>query len=205
MTHSLWRGAPLVLASGSSARRGLLEAAGIPLLVDPADIDERAVEAPLRAAGALPAAVAAHLAAAKARNVAARHPGHLVLGADQVLALGSEMFTKPATPAAARDHLRRLAGRTHSLHSAACLLSNGDTLLATVAEARLTMRALSEPFLDRYLAAEGAAVLASVGAYRLEGLGIQLFEAVEGDHATILGLPLLALLPVLRQAGALLG
>jgi septum formation protein len=204
MTHPLWRGAPLVLASGSTTRRTLLEAAGIPVLVDPAAVDERAIEAPLRAAGAAPAAVAAHLAAAKARAVAPRHPGRLVLGADQVLALGTEMFSKPASPLAARDHLRRLAGHTHSLHAAACLLRDGAPPFTAAAEARLTVRPLSDAFLDSYLMAEGDAVLASVGAYRLEGLGIQLFSRIEGDHATILGLPLLDLLPALRRAGALL-
>lgn len=204
LNHPLWRGPPLVLASGSGTRRQLLEAAGVPVAVDPAAIDERAVEAPLRAAGALPAAVAAHLAAAKARAVAPRHPGRLVLGADQVLALGTALFSKPASAAAARDHLRRLAGHTHSLHAALCLVRGEATVFATVAEARLTMRPLSEPFLDAYLKAEGEAVLASVGAYRLEGLGIQLFSHVEGDHATILGLPLMELLPALRDAGALL-
>lgn len=202
----LWRAAaPLVLASGSRARRDLLHAAGIPLDVVPADIDERAAEVPLRAAGAAPEAVAAHLAGAKAREVAARHPGRLVLGADQVLALGPELFAKPASVAAARGHLERLSGRTHALHSALCLVHDEAVLFETVGTARLTMRPLSAAFLDAYLAVEGDAVCASVGAYRLEGLGVQLFDRIEGDHATILGLPLLALLPTLRHMDLLLG
>lgn len=202
----LWRGAvPLVLASGSSARRLLLEAAGIPLDVAPADIDERAVEAPLRAAGAAPETVAGHLARHKAAAVSGNHPGRLVLGADQVLALGSEMFGKPTSVAAARQHLVRLSDKTHALHSALCLLEDGEVVLEAVSTAWLTMRPLSPAFLDAYLDAEGEAVCASVGAYRLEGLGSHLFTRVEGDHATILGLPLLDLLPALRQLGVLLG
>ena len=201
-----WRGtAPLVLASGSSARRVLLAAAGIPLDIAPADIDERAVEAPLRAAGGAPDAVAAHLAAAKARHVSARHPGRWVLGADQVLALGPELFSKPASVAAAREHLERLSGRTHALHSAVCLVRDGAVAFETIGTARLTMRPLSRDFIDAYLEAEGETVCASVGAYRLEATGVQLFERIEGDHATILGLPLLELLPALRRAGLLLG
>lgn len=204
--YPLWRdAAPLVLASGSTARRALLEGAGIPLDIVPADIDERAVEAPLRAAGAAPEAVAAHLAAAKAQAVAAAHPGRLVLGADQVLALGTEMFSKPASRAAARGHLAQLSGRTHALHSALCLQRDGTTVFAGGATARLTMRVLSDAFLDAYLALEGDAVCGSVGAYRLEGLGVHLFERIDGDHATILGLPLLDILSVLRQTGVLLG
>lgn len=194
-----------MLASGSSARRTLLLAAAIPIDVVPADIDERAVEAPLRAAGAAPEAVAAHLARAKAAAVAALRPGRLVLGADQVLALGMELFSKPASVAHARSHLQRLSGRTHALHSALCLRRDDTELFEAVGTARLTMRPLSAAFLDDYLAAEGEAVCGSVGAYRLEGLGIHLFTAIEGDHSTILGLPLLALLPALRQAGVLLG
>ena len=201
-----WRGtAPLILASGSSARRALLEAAGLPLDIVPADIDERAVETPLRAAGAAPEAVAAHLAAAKARHVSARHPGRWVLGADQVLALGSELFSKPASVAAARAHLERLSGRTHALHSAVCLMRDSAVEFETVGTARLTMRSLSAAFLDAYLAAERESVCTSVGAYRLEAAGVQLFERIEGDHATILGLPLLELLPALRKVGLLLG
>ncbi|MDX7951645.1 Maf family protein [Lichenihabitans sp. Uapishka_5] len=206
IAHPLWRSpAPLVLASNSAARRVLLQEAGIPVEVSPAPIDERAVEAPLRAAGAAPEAVAAHLAAAKARAVALRHPGRLVLGADQVLALGDEMFTKPEDRAAARRHLGRLADRAHALHAALCLMRDDTVVFETVSTARLTMRPLSDAFLDAYLEAEGDAVCGSVGAYRLEGIGIHLFSRIEGDQPTILGLPLLALLPALRQAGVLLG
>ncbi|MCW6511018.1 Maf family protein [Lichenifustis flavocetrariae] len=206
MSSRFWLAdAPLVLASGSATRRVLLEGAGLPVTVRPADLDERAIEAPLRAAREAPSVVAAHLARAKAMTVAKSHPGQLVLGADQVLALGEDLFAKPTSSEAARAHLVRLSGKTHTLSSAVCLVRDDAVLFDTVAEARLTMRSLSEPFLDAYLAAEGSAVCASVGAYRLEGLGIQLFTRIEGDHATVLGLPLLDLLPALRQLGYLLG
>jgi septum formation protein len=203
---SLWLAeTALVLASGSAVRRQMLEDAGIPVEVCPADIDERAVEQPLRAAGATPDAIAVHLAAAKAAAVAATHPGRLVLGADQTLSLDRDLFAKPPTVEAARDHLCRLAGRTHQLHAGACLRRDDHVLFQGCLEATLEMRRLSEAFLDRYLAIEGEALCASVGAYRLEGLGINLFETIDGDHRTILGLPLLALLPALRQHGYLLG
>ena len=206
MSASLWTAPdPLVLASGSVTRRLLLEAAGIPLVISPADIDERATEANVRAAGAGPRAVALHLAEAKALAVGAGHPEQLVLGGDQVLALGDTLFTKAPTLAAARAQLERLSGQTHSLHSAWALARGRELVASGGADARLTMRPLSSAFLDRYFEAEGAAVLSSVGAYRLEGLGVQLFERIEGDHSTILGLPLLDVLPALRRLGALLG
>ena len=206
MAAPLWLATdPLTLASGSGTRREILERAGIPIITHPADIDERAVEQPLRSAGASPAEIAAHLARAKATVIAERFPGRLVLGADQTLALGQELFAKPPTIAAARQHLQRLSGKTHSLHSALCLVRGGAVVFEGVAEAQLTMRALSEPFLDAYLQAEGQAVCGSVGAYRLEGLGAHLFSRVEGDQTTVLGLPLLSLLPALRQLGYLVG
>ena len=206
MSASLWTASdPLVLASGSTARRLLLEAAGIPLVVDPADIDERVTEADVRAAGAGPRAVALHLAEAKALAVSGSHHERLVLGGDQVLALGDTLFTKAPTLPAARAQLERLSGQTHSLHSAWAVARGGEIVASGSVEARLTVRQLSSAFLDRYLAAEGAAVLSSVGAYRLEGLGVQLFERIEGDHSTILGLPLLDMLPALRRLGVLLG
>ncbi|HEV1999927.1 MAG TPA: Maf family protein [Xanthobacteraceae bacterium] len=196
---SLWQGGPLVLASKSSARRALLEAAGIPIVVDPADIDERASEA--SAPDGKAAAVI--LARTKAAAVAKRRPNDLVLGADQTLDLDSRRFSKPKSVAAAREQLAALAGRTHSLHSAAAVARGNDVLFETVATARLTMRPLDAKSLDAYLAAAVGDVTTSVGAYRLEGLGVHLFEKIEGDHFTILGLPLLALLAYFRGAGLL--
>jgi septum formation protein len=193
--------APLVLASASRIRADVLRAAGIPIEIVPADVDERALEAPLLAAGVAPAAIARALAAAKAEAVSELMPGRLVLGADQVLALGNERFTKPADAAAARAQLRRLSGQTHVLHSAAALARDGTILDAMDAEAHLQMRALTPEGLDRYLAAAGDVVLSSVGAYQLEALGIHLFDRIEGDHFTVLGLPLLPLLASLRAMG----
>lgn len=198
----LWRAAdPLVLASGSKIRRTLLAAAGVALEIAPSDVDERAAEA--AAPSSSPAAMAALLARAKAFAVARLHPGRLVLGADQVLALDGRRFTKPADRAAARAQLRALAGRAHELHSAIAFVQDAKVLFEHVSTARLTMRALSEVFLERYLDAAGAAATESVGAYQLEGLGVQLFESVDGDYFTVLGLPLLAVLDFLRRQGCL--
>lgn len=198
---NLWRGAPLVLASKSKVRRTLLEAAGIPVEIDPADIDERAAEAPH--AGALPEKIALLLAREKALAIARRRPGMLVLGADQTLALGNRRFSKPATIAAAREQLALLSSKTHALHSGVTVARDGKILFETVATAYLTMRALSNDTLDAYLSAVGERVLQSVGAYQLEGLGVHLFEKIEGDHSTILGLPLLPLLACFRREGML--
>jgi septum formation protein len=198
---NLWRGAPLVLASKSKVRRMLLEAAGIPVEIDPADIDERAAEMPH--ADALPEKVALLLAREKALAVARRRPGLLVLGADQTLALGNRRFSKPATISAAREQLVTLAGKTHALHTGAAVARDGKILFETVVTARLTMRTLSNEALDAYLAAAGERILLSVGAYQLEGLGVHLFKKIEGDHFTILGLPLLPLLAFLRREGML--
>jgi septum formation protein len=200
----LWRAAqPLVLASRSAPRRAMLEAAGLPVEITVPDIDERAVEA---AAGPLgPAEVARLLAREKARAVARHKPGHLVVGADQTLALGSRRFDKPRDRAAARAQLMALSGNTHQLHSAVAVVRGEEVLLDAVDTASLTMRSLSDAFLDAYLEAAGAAVLESVGGYQLEKLGIHLFERVEGDHFTILGLPLLELIAFLRQHGCLAG
>jgi septum formation protein len=192
---------PLLLASKSESRRALLSAAAIPIEVLPADIDERAIEA--QAVLTAPAEVAALLAREKARAVAASRPGRLVLGADQTLALGQRRFSKPANLAAAREQLTALRGRTHELHSALALVRGGTIVFEHCETARLAMRAFSDGFLDAYVAAAGPAVMASVGAYQVERLGIQLFEQIEGDHFTIMGLPLLALLQYLRQAGCL--
>ena len=192
---------PLVLASKSAVRRAVLEMAGIPLAILPADIDERAIEA--RADAKMPAEVAALLAREKARAVAAGLSGRLVLGADQTLGLGVRSFTKPADRPAARAQLLALRGRTHELHSALALVRDGALVFEHQAVARLTMRAFSERFLDAYLAAAGDAVTASVGCYQVEGIGIQLFDRIEGDYFTILGLPLLPLLKFLQDEGLL--
>ena len=198
----LWlAAAPLVLASRSAVRRTLLEAAGVPVEICPADIDERGVEAgaPLQA----PVAIAALLAREKAALIAERNRGRLVLGADQTLSLDGRRFTKPADRAAARAQLRGLSGRTHELYSAIAFVRDGTVLFEYVGVARLTMRAVSERFLDDYLDAVGDAATASVGAYQLEGFGIQLFERLDGDYFTVLGLPLLTALDFLRRHGCL--
>jgi septum formation protein len=197
---TLWRAAPLVLASQSEVRRKLLEAAGIPLDVDPADIDERAVE--VSAPSRDPESTALLLAREKALAVSRRKPG-IVLGADQTLALAAQRFSKPVSLAAAREQLQMLAGKRHALHSAAAVARDGKVVFETVSTAQLTMRALSESALDSYLATAGERVTASVGAYQLEGLGVHLFEAIDGDYFTVLGLPLLPLLGHFRQAGFL--
>jgi septum formation protein len=202
MAMALWlTGEPLVLASRSRIRHTLLAAAGVPVDVRPADLDERALEtgAPSQA----PGTVAALLARAKAGAVARLNHGRLTLGVDQILALGAERFAKPVDRTAARQQLRALSGRSHELHSAIAFVQDETTLFEHKAVARLTMRALSDRFVDLYLDAVGDAATASVGAYQIEGFGIQLFEHVEGDYFTILGLPLMAALDFLRQRGCL--
>ena len=191
----------LVLASKSPARRSLLEAAGLPLEIVPANLDERAIEAD---AGIVePGQVAKLLAREKARAVAAKKPGRFVLGADQTLSLGERRFSKASDRAGARIQLVALRGRTHMLHSAVAVARDGNVLFEHGEAARLTMRAFSDDFLESYLDTVGAAAFASVGGYQLEGPGIQLFDKVEGDHSTILGLPLLPLLAWLRELGLL--
>jgi septum formation protein len=188
---------PLVLASKSDVRGKLLAAAGLRFEIRPAHIDERAVEAK---AGPTDAAAAARLLArAKALAVAAARSGQLVLGADQTLARGATRFSKPANRAAAVEQLRALRGRTHELHSALALVRDGTLLFDCVDTARLTMRDVSDRFLDDYLDMAGDLALNSVGGYQLEGIGVHLFEKIEGDYFTILGLPLLPLLGYLRQ------
>ncbi len=190
---------PLVLASKSSARRALLEAAGIPVEVLPADLDERAIEESGGRTSAVDVAVM--LAREKALAVAAERPRRAVVGADQVLALSDVRFSKPADRAAARAQLKALRGRTHMLHSGIAVARGAELRFAHVATATLTMRAFSDAFIEAYLDAAGAAVTASVGAYQVEGIGIHLFERIEGEHSTILGLPLLPLLEFLRREG----
>lgn len=201
---SLWTGAaPLVLASKSAARRAVLEAAGIPVEPITVAVDERAVECAAPAAEAAPDDIARLLARTKALAGSAKAPGRLVLGADQTLALGPVAFHKAPDMAAARLQLSRLAGRTHALHSALALVKDEEVLFETVETACLTMRPLPDVALDAYLDAAGPGILSSVGCYQLEGLGVHLFEAIAGDHFTILGLPLLPLLGFLRSEGLL--
>src|SRR6516164_5906666 len=188
---------PLVLA----ARSALLEAAGIPIEPCPADLDERALEA--NAISQEPTAVACLLARQKAASVAKSHPGRLILGADQTLTLGSKRFSKSSDRLAARAQLQALRGRTHELHAAIAFVQDGAVVFEHVETARLTMYAFSDDFLDAYLDAVGNAVFTSVGGYQLERLGVQLFERIEGDYFTILGLPLLQALDFLRRHGCL--
>lgn len=195
----------LILASGSPFRLAMLKNAGLDVEAVPARVDERALEAPLQDSGVSPEDVAAILAEAKAVEVSERSPGALVLGCDQTLSLGDEVFHKPADMEGARRHLLALSGKTHQLNSAAVLVRDGSVLWRHVGIANLTMRKLSPAFIGRHLARVGQKALASVGAYQIEGEGIQLFEKVEGDHFTIVGLPLLPLLSELRNLGAIDG
>jgi len=196
---TFWRGdLPLILASQSRARSMLLGNAGLACDAVPADIDERAIQ---RAAGlAKPAEIAAQLASAKALAVSMLRPGHHVVGADQTLALGKRLFNKPNGRAQASEQLFALAGQTHELHSAVAVVRDGTILFEHVAVAHMTMRTLSAADIANYLDEAGDAVTSSVGAYQLEGLGVHLFERIDGDHFTILGLPLLPLLAFFRDA-----
>ncbi|MCA0275180.1 MAG: Maf-like protein [Proteobacteria bacterium] len=195
----------IILASGSPFRKKLLENAGIEVEAIPADLDERALEAPLAESGASPEDVAMVLAEAKAVAVSEEHPGRLVLGCDQTLSLGDEVFHKPDDMEGARRHLLKLSGKTHHLNSAVVLVRDGETLWRHVGIASLTMRKLDPAFIGRHLARVGDKALSSVGAYQIEGEGIQLFDKVEGDYFTIVGLPLLPVLEELRKLGAIDG
>ena len=199
---TIWRGKqPLILASQSRARQMLLANAGISFEAVPADIDERSVQK--NSGLSAPGEIAGLLAAEKALFVSSKNPGRYVVGADQTLALENRLFSKPAGRAQAADQLRLLAGHTHELHSAVAIARDGKIVFSNVGIARMTMRRLDESEIEAYLDQAGQAVTTSVGAYQLEGLGVHLFERIDGDHFTILGLPLLPLLAFLRGEGLL--
>ena len=194
---------PLVLASASAARRALLAAAGLSFETVPAGIDETVIRDEERAAGRSAGEAALALAVAKALSVARRRPNAVVIGADQILVCDGVSFDKPADLGAARKQLHWLRGREHVLATAVAFVQGRDVLFRGVAEPRLRIRAFSDAFLEDYLTIEGMSVLGSVGCYRIEGLGLQLFEAIEGEHSAILGLPMLSVLSVLRDIGLL--
>ncbi|MBL0403562.1 Maf family protein [Microvirga aerilata] len=193
----------LLLASTSTTRLMLLVSAGLAVETQNSGIDERTVEEAAALASPDPASLAGRLAAEKALAVSRRHPERVVLGADQVLACEGQVFHKPADRDAAKAQLQKLAGRRHALHSAGALAIGGQVVERFLGSAHLVMRPLTEEAVDLYLDLAGPDVLRSVGVYQLEGLGIHLFETVEGDHSTILGLPLLPLLSCLRRLGCL--
>jgi septum formation protein len=195
----------IVLASTSPFRAAILMNAGIGFRAEGSNIDERAVEAPLLEADATPEDVAAILAEAKALDVSERNAGALVLGGDQTLSLEGELFHKPADMEEARRNLLRFSGKTHQLWSALALARDGETIWRHVSVAHMTMRPLAPDFIGRYLASVGDSALSSVGCYQYEGEGIQLFERIEGDYFTIIGLPLLPLLAKLRELGEIDG
>jgi septum formation protein len=195
---TLWRGPKaLILASQSRARQMLLANAGLAFEAVPADIDERAIQR--NANLAAPGEIASLLAREKALWVSRHKGGHYVIGADQTLALGDRLLNKPGDRATAAAQIRALSGQTHALHAAIAVVLDGRIVFETVAVARMTMRSLSDADIAAYMAAVGEAVTQSVGAYQLEGPGVHLFERIEGDHFTILGLPLLPLLAFLRS------
>ena len=194
---------PLVLASSSPFRRMLMENAGLAFESRAAEIDERKIEAGLE--GASPDQVALTLARAKALDVSRHFPSAVVIGSDQTMSLGSRVYHKPKTLAEARENLLSLSDRTHRLNSAIAFACDGEIVWEHVAHADLTVRRLTETFVDRYLSRVGEKVYGSVGAYQLEGEGIQLFSKIEGDYFTILGLPMLPLLEKLRELEAIDG
>jgi septum formation protein len=193
----------IVLASASATRAALLRAACIDFAIDPAGIDEDAIKREARRAGESGLAAAVILATEKARAVSRRNLDSLVIGCDQLLACGVEWFDKPGDLAEARRQLLELRGHTHALATAVCVARAGVPLWRATSMPELTMRRFSDEFLDAYIAAEGEALLGSVGAYRLEGLGVQLFADIRGDYFAILGLPLIELLGFLRERGVL--
>ncbi len=195
----------IVLASGSPFRRKMLEDAGLEIEVEKPQIDERAVEAAVANSGVGPEDLALILAEAKALEVSQDRPGALVIGTDQTLSLGDEVLHKPRDMEEARRRLLALSGRTHQLNSAVVLMRDGEVLWRHVGVARLTMRELDPGFIGRHLSHVGDKALSSVGAYQIEGEGIQLFETIEGDHFTIVGMPLLPMLAKLREMQAIDG
>jgi septum formation protein len=204
MTTALWTGpAPLLLASTSGTRCALLESAGIPVETEAPGVDERAIEASAEGEGLDPSGLAARLAAEKALAVSRRRPGRLVLGADQVLDLGGRVLHKAPDRASAVEKLLGLAGRSHVLRSAVALAEDGALVDTFLESAVLTMRTLDRSAIDLYLDLAGSDVLGSVGTYQIESLGVHLFDDIRGDHATILGLPLIPLLARLRARGLL--
>lgn len=193
----------LILASASPSRRALMSAAGLQFEAIPPAVDEASLKEAAQAEGMRPSEAAVLLADAKARAVARRQPDALVIGSDQLMVCEGRWFDKPADMAAAEAHLRALSGRTHQLVNGTVAWRGGQRIWQNAAVATLKVRPLSDAFIAAYLAAEGEALLATVGAYRMEGLGIHLFTAVDGEHSTILGLPMLPLLGFLRQQGLL--
>lgn len=192
----------IVLASKSASRRAMLDAAGVPFTAIPANVDERALEAELGPAAA-PHDVALMLARAKARAVSTQIPGELVLGSDSLVECGGRRFDKPASRAEAAEHLRSFSGRIMHLHSAAVLARGGEILREDAAVASLHVADLSNRFIADYLEHEWPAVSGCVGVFRIEGRGVQLFRKIEGDHFTVLGMPLLSVLGFLRELGEL--
>lgn len=207
MTDFLQEGRPpLILASASATRRKLLEGAGLAFTVKAAGLDEAAMRTAMGLEGTVdPSDVAEVLARAKAEAVSAQMPDAMVIGGDQIMTAGGKTYGKPSSLEEARSRLLDLGGKSHQLHTAVVLATGGETVWAYTDVATLTMRPLSPEFVGRYLAAVGPGVLASVGAYQIEQLGIQLFDKIEGDFFSILGLPLLPLLDALRSEGAIDG
>jgi septum formation protein len=193
----------LILASQSLSRRALLEGAGLDFEAMPASVDEATIKESAQSESLSPSDAATMLADAKASRIARRHPEAVIIGADQLLVCDGQWFDKPVDVEAAREHLHRLRNRAHELVTATVVWRNGERAWHHVATPRLAMRDFSEAFLDEYLAKEGAYVTSSVGAYRLEGMGIQLMREIRGDHSAILGLPLLPLLSYLRDSGVI--
>ena len=191
--------AKLILASNSASRKSLMAGAGLRFESAGADIDERAIEARLAANYARPPEIAVELARAKALYVSERHPKAYVIGSDQVLSLGDRLFHKPMSMGEAADHIRAMSGRTHHLNCGVAIAFRGVVIWSDVSIAEMTMRDISPAFLQAYLDMAGEGILVSVGAYQFEGPGIQLFDRIDGDYFTILGLPMLKLLAGLRQ------
>lgn len=189
----------LILASQSASRRAMLDAAGVPYRAVPAHLDERALEESL--AGSQPGEIAQQLAVAKARAVAAEHPGALVLGSDSLVEVNGRRFDKPESREQAAEHLRFFSGKAMRLHSAAALVRGGTVVWCWSALAVLSVRPLSDAFIADYLTHEWPAVAGCVGVFRIEARGVQLFERIDGDHFTVLGMPLLPVLGALREQG----